>query len=491
MAKELYPKNSQVIQKPGMKVPAVLHSTIPGAVNKKTLDSLERLAADGRIFNHIAALNDAHQKKDLASPTGSVVASKTHIMPQLFDSAPNCGMRVITTDLTDDDLNDENIAELSNVLSSKIKTKGYIGKYVPRSVGIQSFLHGSQPVADYLNTRIRNEIEHTHDQGDLFKNLPKSYALNSYSELANVIAPLLIFLGQFRLGLLGATSSHFLTLMRVDELLDPKQAEKLGLKQGQYIFYMHTGSGIIGRFIGYLYSPQARSTLQNLEFNILKTGFSSPEYKQHIAPLLSQWTPSDPLLGYEQDAPAGRMAVQALQAAGNQGFANRTVLSHQLDHALEDVFGRQLQLDLVYDAPHILLSREKHYGDDVWVHRNGATRARGPQAHGETGEPAFLAPFEYTDAYVGVGTDSNPSTFFSANHELGKKKFLGSSIQFSNSKKDRSSVLEIAGEHRRRVHTKQRDHLHGKRIAEEIAANNILKLVARMTPITHLTHRHG
>ena len=35
-------------------------------------------------------------------------------------------------------------------------------------------------------------------------------------------------------------------------------AEKFGIKKGQYIFMFHTGSGLLGQYASYLYTPKKK-----------------------------------------------------------------------------------------------------------------------------------------------------------------------------------------------------------------------------------------
>ncbi|MDX1766232.1 MAG: RtcB family protein [Candidatus Saccharimonadales bacterium] len=492
------PPKATKIKQAGMKLPVVSHTKIEGLPNKETMKTLQTLSKDDRLFSHIAALNDAHQKQDLGSPTGSTIASKNYVIPQLFDSAPNCGMRIIATDLMEKEVARQDLPEILKALSGVVPTNALFGKNLPRKVGIESFLHGSAPVDQYLGSTVENEVQNTQDHGNHFAHLPQEFHIKDKKDLHDVIAPLLVYLGKFRLGILGATSSHFVILMKVDKILDEDIAKQLGLAKDQYVLYMHTGSGIIGRFIGYMYSPQNRNRIQDLEYRITKFGYFSKKYRSLIVEPLKNWDQSQPLLGYDVNSEAGLMAIKALLAAGNQGFANRTVLTHEMRQSLNDHLGRDVDFKLVYDAPHILLSREKHFGQSVWVHRNGSTRAYGPSslekgsAYQGVGEPGFFAPFENTYAYAGVGTDHNQSTFMSANHEIGKTDHIPPHIldSLGSSKTLKQPLIKIAQNEVRTIEVKSRGQKYGKMIAEEISDNGILKLAVRMQPIAHLTHRH-
>jgi hypothetical protein len=80
----------------------------------------------------------------------------------------------------------------------------------------------------------------------------------------------------------------------------------------------------------------------------------------------------------------------------------------------------------------------------------------------KTGEPVLIAPFADSFGYIGVGTDENQGTFFSANHEIGKSKDLGIIPD------------QYAG--------------YSAGIIKEMEENKIIKLVAKLETIKTLTY---
>lgn len=430
--------NQMKIKTETMKVPAVLFSSEKTAPKKETLELVKRLAENPEIFNHIAVLSDAHPKPNIINPTGSVVASEKNIIPEVMDAAPNCGMRVILTDLMEQNLTSENMDNLFGELRRSIPSKKIIGTPVSFQKVLEIFEKGSLALKNTLNFRTVQEIENSYKNSNFFP------AGNSPSEkdLLQALPGAIIHIGKYRLGLLGATGSHFLSLMRVASVENSELAEGLGLKQGQYVFFMHTGSSIVGRYAASLYtSRKIKSLAQKIILSAIKltTAKIKPENRENV-----------------------------FRAVGNYGFANRTLITHKLDQSLEKVFGRQVKLGLLYDAPHVYFDREEHFEKSVWVHRNGANRAFGSQkmgGHGvfqKTGEPVLIAPFADGFGYIGVGTNENQDTFFSANHEIGKP-----------------SELKIAPD-------QYENYAAG--VLKEMEENKIIKLVAKLETIKTLTY---
>ena len=116
--------HKKIIEPTGnMKVPVILHASEDLLPNEKTLKQLENTASQEYVFHHIAALSDVHDKKGRKNPTGTVVASEKYLLPQINDTAPNCGMRFLKTNLADADLTPENIDKLFNALLKPVPTK--------------------------------------------------------------------------------------------------------------------------------------------------------------------------------------------------------------------------------------------------------------------------------------------------------------------------------------------------------------------------------
>ncbi|HUD09144.1 MAG TPA: RtcB family protein [Candidatus Saccharimonadales bacterium] len=395
-----------------MKVPAILHASDELLPNDKTLAQLENTASQEYVFHHIAALSDVHDKKGRKNPTGTVVASEKYLLPQINDTAPNCGMRFLKTNLTDADLTPENIDKLFNALLKPVPTKAYVGTPVPYSLVVDICRYGLKPVTEYFHTRTKNEIENTFKNGNFFDQEI------SQQDITDAIPQLFLWIGKFRLGILGAAGNHFLDLMKISEIKDPEMAEKFGLKKGQYIFMFHTGSGLLGQYASYLYTPKKKEHLSQrivLELGKLFWRSGKKNIYKKIAKKIAEYKNKDEFFAYDADSPEGKMFLTAHQAAGNQGFANRSILTHNLDQTIEKILGKDPEFDLLYDSPHLFINRENHFGKDVWVHRNGAVRA-------QAGEPVFIPSSMSTPMYLGIGTDENESTFFSAGHGTGRRK---------------------------------------------------------------------
>jgi len=418
-------KHKKQFQTAKMKVPAILYVSDELMPSKTTLEEIEQTTASGYVFHHFAALSDVHSKKGRKNPAGTVVPTKEYLLPQINDTAPNCGMRFLKTNLTDADLTEEKIEKLFKALLEPIPTKAYFGEIVPFSLVMEICQKGVESVVKYFGTKTKNEVENTFKNGNFFEEEI------SQKDIWNALPKLFLWIGKYRLGILGAAGNHFLDLMKVTEIKNEHLAEKLGIKRGQYIFLMHTGSGLLGQYASYLYTPKEKEHLSQkiiLELGKLTFWAENKKIFQELSRKIKEYKDKPEYFAYHEDSPEGKLFITAHRAAANHGFANRAILTHKLYQTIEEILGKDPEIELLYDMPHVYIDKESHYGEEVWVHRNNTSRALGPARmknhpfFSETGEPVFLPSSMSTPAYLAVGNDENEETFFSAAHGTGRRR---------------------------------------------------------------------
>lgn len=488
-------KNKKELKTEKMKVPAILHVSDELLPNDATLSEIEDTSASGYVFHHYAAMSDVHSKKGRKNPAGTVVATEHELLPQINDTAPNCGMRLLKTSLTDQDLTPENIDKLFTALLKPIPTKAYVGTKIPYSLVMDICRKGVAPITQFFGTRTKNEIENSFDGGTLFDEEP------TRRQILDAIPELFLRIGQLRLGILGAAGNHFLDLMKVTEIKNPRLAEKLGLFAGQYVFLLHTGSGLLGQYASYLYTPKKKEHLsQRIVLALGKMTFQSQMKKvyQKIAMKIDRYKNTEEFLAYDDDTLEGDMFITAHRASANHGFANRSILTHNLDTTIQNALGVDPNFDLLYDMPHVYVDKENHYGKDVWIHRNNASRAYGPTRmathplFSQTGEPVFIPSSMSTPAYIAVGTDKNESTFFSAPHGTGRRKDYE-----KDAAKNKAELFKKMKQQNVRLYNAKskgvvlQDSSYYKDVEEVIKGmeeNEIVNVVAKMEPIAVLMY---
>ncbi len=456
-------------------------------------EKLLKIAKDKRVFHHIAALADIHSKPGRKNPTGSVVVTKNEILPQLTDSAPNCGMRLIKTPFFKGDLTENQIDQLFQEYTKTIPTKTYWGTFFNHKDILEISKRGSAPVLERFG-KSKSQLENTFLKGNMFD---EQKVTNQ--ELLESIPSLFFKIAQLRLGILGEAGNHFLDLLLVDDIIDEKIAEKLGVKKNQYVFLLHTGSGMFGQYSSYFYMPKKKEHLSQKVINVLaRSLFLKKEIAWHqtLQKELPLYENSEDLWGIKENSELYKHFMIANRASANHAFANRTLLQIKIEQGIEKVLNKKIDLPIVYDMSHITITKERHFENDVWVHRNGSVRAFGPKKmqgiklYEETGEPVFMPSSMSTPAYLGVGTDYNTASFFSAPHGTGKSKNKTSAVP-----KTKKELHQKMKENNVRLYNAKskgvinQDSSHYKNIEPAIKGmveNKVIKPVAKMQPISVL-----
>jgi tRNA-splicing ligase RtcB len=214
--------------------------------------------------------------------------------------------------------------------------------------------------------------------------------------------------GRPQLGTLGS-GNHFLEVQYVDEVHDRAAAEAMGIRQGQVVILIHSGSRGLGHQVCTDYVALMNQVMPKYKITL-------PDRQLACAPARSQ---------------EGKAYLGAMAAAANFAWANRQGIMHFLRGAFRRVFGNGARLDLIYDVCHNIAKRETYQVEgrkrEVLVHRKGATRAF-PPGHRETpaeyrtiGQPVFIPGSMGTASWVLVGRQgATEQTFGSVCHGAGR-----------------------------------------------------------------------
>jgi tRNA-splicing ligase RtcB (3'-phosphate/5'-hydroxy nucleic acid ligase) len=407
--------------KEGMLVPARI------IANEELIKSM-----DGGVFNQIAnvatlpgivkyayCMPDGHW--GYGFPIGGVAAFDPKeggvISPGGIGFDINCGMRLMTTKLTVDEVKPK-IKELVDALYLK----------VPAGVGCKGFVKVTkdefkQLIEDGASWCVdkgyatKHDIEHIEDHGKI-----SGADASKCSERA-------IKRGFDQIGTLGS-GNHYLEIQEVKEenILDQEAAKAMGIFPGQVVVMVHCGSRGFGHQIG---TDYLRTFLEVMP----KYGIKIRDKELACAPF---------------NSPEGQDYYKAMACAANMAFVNRQVITHRIREVFERIFEKsqeEMGIKLVYDVAHNIAKLEKYTIDGVekelLVHRKGATRAFGPKRASELpeefrkfGQPIILGGSMETGSYLLVGTNEADETFASTAHGAGrvmsrmaaKKQFTGEQL---------------------------------------------------------------
>ena len=357
----------------------------------------------------VAVTPDFH--KGAGVPIGTVLKTRGFIVPQAIGNDINCGMRVHLTGLKEEDVTgrlDELESELRYLFfeggrdipmtrthREALFTEGLPGLFesVRNSIG-----EGLWPFLGRL--KLDEQLDRIHSGGGLYAR--QIWGLDDFLGAAEGLSR------DSQIGSIGG-GNHFVELQTVDRVCEGTAAHAWGLRKGQVVVMVHTGSVMVGHLAG----GYARRVVQQL----FPSGLTHPENGVYVLPT------SGP---YQSET---EIFTDALHNAANFAFANRMFLAVIALAALNKVCG-ETESSLLYDAPHNLVWQQD---DESYLHRKGATPARGYQAMAGT-------PFAYTGEPVLVPGSMGASSFLLAGR--GKAEALSSASHGAGRQLSRGQALK-------------------------------------------------
>jgi len=317
----------------------------------------------------------------------------------------NCGMRLLRSDLTLEDLE----PRLSGLMDALAAT-------VPAGVGSEGPIKLSRADLDQVLVRgAAWAVEHGYGWPEDLDRLEErgSMAGADPSKVSGEAKKR----GSEQLGTLGS-GNHFVEVQVVDEVYDEQVARVFGLFRNGIVVMIHSGSRGLGHQV-------CTDYLAVLDKAVAKYGVSLPDRQLACAPFRSE---------------EGQAYFKAMVGAANFAWANRTCLAHWIREAFAKSFGRsarELGMGVAYDVAHNIAKLERHRlpGRDgaraegqVVVHRKGATRAFSAghpevvEVYRPVGQPVLIPGNMGTHSFVLVGTDrAMQETFGSTCHGAGRR----------------------------------------------------------------------
>lgn len=130
---------------------------------------------------------------------------------------------------------------------------------------------------------------------------------------------------------------------------------------------------------------------------------------------LEEGDPMKDIVGLKVDSFWGKSYLRDMNFALKFAQENRDQMLCEVKHAVVDVFGREhpVMFDDPINIHHNYASKETHFGEEVWVHRKGATSAK-------LGQKGIIPGSMGTPSYIVIGK-GNPLSFESCSHGAGRK----------------------------------------------------------------------
>ncbi len=390
--------------KTGMKTDGIIYASekmLPQITSDEAPEQVANVAFLPGIVGFAMAMPDIHW--GYGFPIGGVAAfdiEKGIISPGGVGYDINCGVRLLRTNLTDNDIKDK-IKELVRTIFNNVPSGvGSTGKIRIDEREVKDVLINGAQWALKKGYGWKEDIDHIEARGALPGANPEKVSKRALQR------------GRPQLGTLGA-GNHFLEIQMVEDIYDREAAKIMGIDDvGQITVMIHTGS----RGLGY---QVCDDNVKVLGRTTQKYGISIPDRQLACAPITS---------------PEGKSYFEQMACAANYAWANRQCIMHWIRESFEKVLGKKaedLGLNLIYDVAHNIAKFERHRIADetkeLCVHRKGATRAFSaghdevPIKYKSIGQPVLIPGDMGTHSYLLLGTDlAMKETFGSTCHGAGR-----------------------------------------------------------------------
>jgi tRNA-splicing ligase RtcB len=388
-------------EKEGMLVPARIYATraILESMDAGVFEQVTNVACLPGIKRYALCMPDGHW--GYGFPIGGVAAFDVGtgiISPGGVGYDVNCGMRLIKTNLTHDDVRpclDRLMTELFRTVPAGVGASGFV--HLNRSSFEEMMVNGARWCIEQ-GFGWHRDLECIEEGGRIAGADPSKVSDRAVSRGIN------------QLGTLGS-GNHYLEVqvVRHDQVFNSDLAAAWGITgQDQIVVMVHCGSRGFGHQV-------ATDYLKVFEKAMRRYGISVKDQQLACAPFRSV---------------EGQDYFAAMNCAANAAFANRQVITHRIREAFAAVFGKsaeEMEMELVYDVAHNIAKVERYPEGELVVHRKGATRALGPGSpelaarYRATGQPVICGGSMETGSYLLVGTEvAMRDTFASTMHGAGR-----------------------------------------------------------------------
>ncbi len=391
--------------KPGMRVPAKIIATekLVAEMDMQVYDQVTNVATLPGIINYAYCMSDGHS--GYGFPIGGVAAfdlEKGIISPGGIGFDINCGMRLVKTNLTYNDVK-PHLKELVDLLFQR----------VPAGVGSAGFMKlNRQQFVEAIESGGKWCVQNGYGWEEDLKKTEENGCMEDAD--SSKVSKRAIDRGISQIGTLGS-GNHYLEIQTIKpgHIFDEKMAKALGLFENQIVVMFHCGSRGFGHQIGTDYLQIFLDVMEK------KYGIKILDKELACAPFKSS---------------EGQDYFAAMKCGINMSFANRQVILHRIREAFSKVFKKSpedMDMHQIYDVAHNTAKIEKHIVDgkhrEVLVHRKGATRAFGPgreeipEEYREFGQPVIIGGSMETGSYLLAGTEGAMlNTFGTTAHGSGR-----------------------------------------------------------------------
>lgn len=323
-------------------------------IEDQAFQQLKNISSLPFIHKHVAAMPDVHWGR--GATIGSVIATKGAIVPAAVGVDLGCGMMAVKTTLTANDLPD---------------SLGHIRAAIERSVP-----HG------------RTDNGGRNDRGAWGNSLPKAHTIawasleKDYRKIIDKHPKALAYNTSNHMGTLG-TGNHFIEIC---------------LDENDSVWVMlHSGSRGPGNKIGSYFIELAKKEMEKY--------------------FIGDYLPDKDLSYLVEHTELFDDYIHAVGWAQDYALENRKAMMQATLGALRTHLGPYGVKETAVNCHHNYVERENHFGENVWVTRKGAVRAR-------KGDLGIIPGSMGTGSFIVEGK-GNPESFCSCSHGAGRAMSRG------------------------------------------------------------------
>lgn len=356
--------------------------------------------------------------KGAGIPIGTVLETSGFAVPQAIGNDVNCGMRLMATGLTR-----QQVGARLDALEQQLRQIFFEGgrqialtaaqREALLREGLPGLLDAGRPGLSGLLAQIDRAAEEA--------NLQRMHGRGGYP------AALLPDYRDYVAGSGGASydsmigslggGNHFAEIQYVRRVLDRAAAHAWGLREEQVVVMIHAGS--LG--LGHVANHSVLDTMRR----IYPDGVARPHNQIYLLPA-----------GPRHAAEFAHFRT-ALRNAANFAFGNRFFLAQMVRRALEAAVG-PADAQVIYDAPHNLMWEQPD--GQSFLHRKGATPAGGwaemaDSAYAHWGEPVIVPGSMGAASYLLLGA-GGAHALCSACHGAGRQLSRGAAMQVDDAALD-------------------------------------------------------
>lgn len=317
-------------------------------LEEKCLEQAYNLSNLPFIHKWVCLMPDTHAGKGM--PIGGVIATKDVIIPNAVGVDIGCGMVFTATNIKVEDIKDIMTGNGSMIQAMV----GNIMRAVP--LGTERF---KTPQASQVLDRAKEEMWKYENEETLIP---------------------LIEDGYYQVGTLGG-GNHFIELQEDEE--------------GYLCIMIHSGSRHFGKMVCDYFHNKARELNQQWYSEV------PDSFRLAFLPVASK---------------EGQQYIHWMNLAMDYAFENREHMLLAVCNIVKELIEKHTHYTVEFsnqiNCHHNYASLENHYGENVWVHRKGATRVR-------EGELAVIPGAMGSYSYVVEGK-GNPETFHTSSHGAGR-----------------------------------------------------------------------